>query len=257
MKTNSFSEFDDFNYAKMLDDLNQKIETNPNDIKLFVSRAHCKVNLSDIEGCLQDLEEAFKLEPNDPELFFERGELYHDLRRFEEAISDFSKAIELAPENAEYYYRRGLSVWANYSKKNIDESLKNAFTDFKIAISIDESYIDPYFEIAEIHELNQDFEKALLVYNKIISLDSKNATAFIRRGKCNIKLKNYSDSIKDFTNSIENKKLNFNAYYLRGWAKYLIKDFDGARADFNKNVQINSNANTLFYEDGDDFIKLF
>ena len=68
---------------------------------------------------------------------------------------------------------------------------------------------------------------------------------------------NYADALRNFSLEIEKNAANPNpiAFYNRGFAKYNLKDFQGAILDFNKALELKPNYFEAFIARGQSFSK--
>ena len=75
----------------------------------------------------------------------------------------------------------------------------------------------------------------------ICALDSYaqlNHKHFILMGRIDLSEENYSEAIQNFNMAIIAKPKDFEAYFLRGIAKFSLNDFNGAVSDFDKTLEI-------------------
>ena len=61
---------------------------------------------------------------------------------------------------------------------------------------------------------------------------------FVLMGKIELSKENYTEAIKDFNIAILAKPNDFEAYFLRGIAKYYLSDYSGAVDDFTRTLEI-------------------
>ena len=62
------------------------------------------------EKSLEEIEQAIKLFPQESKYYYSRGIFLHTLKRFHEALEDKNKAIELLPQKDDYYYSRSMTL---------------------------------------------------------------------------------------------------------------------------------------------------
>ena len=67
-----------------------------------------------------------------------------------------------------------------------------------------------------------------------------NYSYFLRAGNSDIINEHYVDAVKKLNTAIAYNKDGFEAYFLRGIAKYYLGDFEGAKSDFSETLQIHS-----------------
>lgn len=88
------------------------------------------------------------------------------------------------------------------------------------------------------YKLN-DYEGAMLDFNKAIELNSDFTYAYVFRGLVKDSLKNFEDAILDYNKAIELDPENSSAYYNRGIAKHDLKNYIGAILDYHKAIKLN------------------
>ena len=74
-----------------------------------------------------------------------------------------------------------------------------------------------------------------LAHNSYSQLNHKH---FILMGRIDLSEENYSEAILNFNKAVIAKPKDFEAYFLRGIAKYSLNDFTGAINDFSKTLEI-------------------
>jgi tetratricopeptide (TPR) repeat protein len=84
------------------------------------------------------------------------------------------------------------------------------------------------------------FFSVLLIFLAIsVSLKSQvNYDHFIRLGQMEMQKSRYLEAINNFNTAIYSKKEGFEAYFLRGIAKFSLGDFQGAINDFSKTIAL-------------------
>ncbi|HEY0031303.1 MAG TPA: tetratricopeptide repeat protein [Bacteroidia bacterium] len=141
-------------------------------------------------------------------------------------IGDPTKALSTAEE----YNLRAL----NKTKKG---KLAEAIADFDIAIAMAPTG-QFYFNRGYAKSLAENFEAAILDYDKTISLKYRMADAYFERGFCNDQSKAYAEAIEDYTKAIEQKKDYAEAYNNRAFVKTKQKNYKEAIQDFDKAIRI-------------------
>ena len=86
--------------------------------------------------------------------------------------------------------------------------------------------------------LEENYQKAIIYFNKEIERNPNNGGAYFYRGIQKHKLEDYQGAINDFTQAIKNKPNDAEAYYSRGTAKGKLEDYQGAINDFTQAIKI-------------------
>jgi tetratricopeptide (TPR) repeat protein len=224
-------------------------------------------------GNLADFDAAIRLAPNNPYFYFGRGDAFGDHRRWDEAFADFDRAIQVNPKlRKEFYEHRGYVKWMkNDLAGAIDEitsaleisadnpdllnrrallklwnrDLDGALADCDVGLisrpddlNLIETRIDVLIE-------QDKFETALNDLNKAIEFEA--ATKFLaRRGKVNRNLKNFDESIKDFSNAIKLNPLEPLYFVERAITWSAKKAFDEAMDDCDKAIAMNPEFRTAY-----------
>ena len=88
---------------------------------------------------------------------------------------------------------------------------------------------------------NEEFDKALESYNKILKIDPNNAKAYYNRGFTYNGLEQYDEALKDYDTAITLEPNNTNGYHSRGFTYNILKQYDKALKNYNKAIELNPN----------------
>lgn len=164
---------------------------------------------------------------------------------FKKAIQHYTKVTRKEPENSAAFYKRGL----NFLNQGY---LKNAFSDFSKALSLNQRDKNSLLSRAIYYEGIGDFEKALEDLNFAIKIDGDFEKAYTNRGYINFKLENFEQALKDFGNALAVRR-SFESYANRGYCYFADKDYEKAIEDFTqalnfapKNIETLYNRGTLY-----------
>ena len=83
-----------------------------------------------------------------------------------------------------------------------------------------------------------DYENAAKLYSDVLTMDSENLNAYLRRGFCYSVLKNYDGAVADFGVVIEKYGRDPYAYISRGSAYNKLEKYETALTDFDKALSI-------------------
>jgi tetratricopeptide (TPR) repeat protein len=120
-----------------------------------------------------------------------RGELKAKNNKFSEALKDYGAAIELNPTNEQLYIARG-NFHLEYPK-----DIKSAESDYTKAIKMRPDIIDTHGARGYFYFNNEEFEKAIIDFKSILSLDSCYINGIIQLGESyeSIGKFDYADSL--------------------------------------------------------------
>jgi tetratricopeptide (TPR) repeat protein len=139
--------------------------------------------------------------------------------------------------------------------KEIDNTLKNntlsnkqkalyaiLYLDEKIALLQQAS---DYLQRGQFNSDIQNYEQAISDFNKCITLDPKNITAYYSRALVHGTLNNYVLAINDLVNVVYFQPNNAKAYYQKGIFEYKNNNINQALEDLSKSGEL---GETLAYE---------
>jgi tetratricopeptide (TPR) repeat protein len=91
-----------------LQDLTQRIKKTPNNVNLFVARAHVNFILEHLEAAIKDYSDAIKIKPACAEAYAGRGEVFLSMKNMKNALDDLSQAHKLDPKNTDALSNRAM-----------------------------------------------------------------------------------------------------------------------------------------------------
>ena len=109
---------------------------------------------------------------------------------------------------------------------------------------------EEYFYSALKKKEQNDYDGAIVDYNKAIENNLNYTYAYNDRGIVKYILKDYDGAIVDYTKAIEINPNLFKPYYNRGTVKSSLKDYYGAIADYNKAIELDPDYAFAYYDRG-------
>lgn len=97
---------------------------------------------------------------------------------------------------------------------------------------------------------NKNYSSAIKDYTDLIALSPDFVSTYRNRGIAYQAIGQYSLSIGDENKYIEATPNDAFAYSTRGWSKYYQKDYMGSLADFNKQIELEPNSAFAYYNRG-------
>ncbi|MDU2065468.1 MAG: tetratricopeptide repeat protein [Sporomusaceae bacterium] len=146
---------------KVIHDLTNIINHNPNDFVAYAKRGEAYSNKKNFDLALNDFNKAIELNPKYAFAYAWRGYILAKMSKGDSAIADYSKAIEIDPDYAYAYQNRGLE----YAKK---KQLDIAITDYNKAIELNPKYKQAYFNRGIAYEQKQLYQEAIDNYRSLI-----------------------------------------------------------------------------------------
>lgn len=196
------------NYQKAIELSNQSINKKIN-IRAYIIRAICRVELKDYDASLDDLNSALTYysdyygsdNKEKARIYFYRGRCKQEKRRYNDAIDDFNTALSYNYTEAGYaYWNRGVC----------------------------------YYKLIKYKDADGDYIKAI----ERISDKEAQSSLYSNRGDCQAKLGNYETAYSLYARAITYNANNYNAYWLRAYYKDLDYKYEEALTDYNKAIEI-------------------
>ena len=160
---------------------------------------------------------------------------------YKEAISDYSLVLEIDPNNAWAYSSRGF-CWNKLERYIL------AIEDFTIAIKLEE---DPkkkgyaYQNRGQSKILMENYEEAILDYNKALELNGKDAISYYERGICNFNLGRQKLGLIDVNKAIALNDGYSYWYVERARIKEVLGDYEGALEDLERALELGAGDNAI------------
>ena len=217
----SYSQNIDSAYLETIDSI--RIDTSLTDSELFFKDSIAKLNQENLIFVNSRKEYNSGLE------LFNNG-------NSKDAIVNFTNAIFIDSSFSEAYFYRGKCY------ELFDTSL--AILDYQIAFSLDSMNLSPLYSVAKIQS-NLDINKAIKVYNSIISYNSEESKAYYEIGVLFYRKHNIDSAIQFFTNSIELNK-DPRAFNDRASCYRVLDSTDLAIKDYLKAITLNPELTFIY-----------
>ncbi|NMF58385.1 tetratricopeptide repeat protein [Pseudanabaena yagii] len=173
---------------------------------------------SEYKDALENFDLAIQIDPEYEDAWYRRGLTLAKLERYEEAIASFDKAIEITtlknPKNADkLWYDRGVA-YSNYKAYEEAISSFQKAIDIRKDYSLNTSYSDPNvfyydaeYKLGNALKENQEYEKAIKVYNKITETITGKAQVYFDLGQIyTIRNKDDKEAIQQYNKCLEYAK---------------------------------------------------
>ena len=251
-------------YDFILDKCNEKLQINSNNPLALKSKAGCLKSLKKYDDILICYDKLIEIDSNDSSALKLKVGCLKSLKKYDE-ISDILSKIK--PENGDdlrYLSERYLEI------KEFDESLKylnkyienfDFFNPFVVDmyLKLDKSkmafdYIhkalkknpNDYYVLCskgDYYEYTGKFDKALELYNKLISINKYNTLAYFHKIDLLLKLEKYSE-VKKVLLDIKHPN-NYNHWYRISKYYEQLNDYDNALEYIDKTINLNYNIEYL------------
>ena len=187
-----------------------------------MNRSLCFLDVDDPGSAEQDMNEAIDINPNDSRLYQRRGESRLLLHEFDTAIGDLKEALKCDPTAKS---RIDIQRTLGYAYANSDRH-ENALEFFRKAKdnaallqtnnTLDKSIIAPEIreqelldeemdmhEIAKSLQMVGEYDDAIRCFTNVIDLNPRNAHAYFRRAFAYKSIKEYELAAEDFERAKE------------------------------------------------------
>jgi tetratricopeptide (TPR) repeat protein len=154
-----------------------------------------------------------------------------DAKNYLGSIIDNTKALQINPFNDTAYINRAVS------KVYIIDSLNSAIVDLSKALALNTTRAALVYHVRGLIKGNlEDYRGAELDFSLALGEDNitpeLSITCYVDRARACISLKNYAQAIADYSSAIELNPTFADYYNLRGNARALDEDIDGACIDW-------------------------
>ena len=188
-------------YDKALADINEVLESEPNDPILIGTRAIVYYRMGRHHDALSEHNRAVELNPGQFRVFSDRGNVLSALGRHEEALADFSRAIERAadftvPELAVLYSNRGLTL-------SELERFEEALADLNRAVHLDPFAPGHHCNRGSILRHLHRLEEAAAEYTRAIELNPVLLEGIRGRATVNVMLGRFAQAEADISRTFE------------------------------------------------------
>lgn len=212
-----------------------------------LAQANKKQTQGQYRAAIKHYDAALQLNPDLTEAYHNRGALRNVFGQHKKAIADWNAALKRDPELTEAYYNRGAA-------KHLLGDYKGCITDCSAALQRNPDAVPAYYNRAQARmELNQyaegieDFDKAISLhlsrenlygayYNRALGKYLL-GQAKAAQGDEAEAVRLYHAAIPDYTQAIKvapDADLSSRNYNNRGYAKYLIAEYESAEGNMGK-----------------------
>ncbi len=174
-------------------------DIDPNNARLYISRAALRISKGMQKTALKDCEKAIQLDPADPDGYYNRACALYLGGNTEGARKDAEKAVKLKPDHADALYLSGVAKGELYQE---EEGLH----DIAEALKLKPSIPGGMMSMAVLLYEGERYEEAIDKFTEAMAVDTAElAAAHYYRGDCYYHLKNKEKACQDFAVSAELK----------------------------------------------------
>lgn len=251
-----------------LSDIGKAIQLNDKNADYFVALSDIYLAMNRVPNCMEALKRAEEIDPGNNNALLKLAEVYFILQDYKSVHLYTKKALDNNINDPMAYFIRGYAALEqgdtmmairNFEKTaDLDQGNYGAYIElgtmyslkhnplaegyFQTAIRIGPNRPEGYYMLGMFYQGQENFEKAVEIYEKLIVVSPGYKEAFYNLGYIN--LVHYFDfdaSVDYFTKAISIDPKYTDAYFNRGYSYELMGDFSNARKDYQKALEITPN----------------
>lgn len=139
------------------------------------------------------------------------------------------------------------SILESGKLSEVSGDYEEAIKLYSKVISMDSNNYDANLYLGNVYHIQNKYSKALTFYHKAIRIDSSRAEAYFYRGNLQIDLGSVFGAVNDYTLALEKDPNDMRIYMCRGFAFANMGDFYNAVNDYSIAVQLNPEASKSYY----------
>lgn len=218
------------NFEAAITNYDKLLELNPLNTQAYFQRGNFKMQIGDYPGAIDDFGQTIKLDNTLAEAYYNRGRSYATLEEFKEAIADFVRSAELNFKAAGAYYNSGL---ASLKINDLDKAKEYLLKC--IALDKKKEHASKAFHLLGVLEMMRENSSTSIGYfNRSIKLDSTFADAYFNRGIAYGMMKEYRKAIRDLNTCIKLGNTSPDVYFARGVNKISLFNYAAGCDDLAK-----------------------
>ncbi|HIJ60075.1 MAG TPA: tetratricopeptide repeat protein [Nitrospirae bacterium] len=240
----------------------------PDSLEIKKNFTLCLQLTGEIQKARQLYEEILQDDPYNHQILFNLSQIFYSAKQFDRTLEFLNRALKINPKDPESLNLLGLTFEALQNSKTAEGC-------FKRAIQLDKNNYRYYFNLANLHSRNGDTQKAIELYQKVVSLkpdfkdgwiqlgnhlksnkryeeaisvfnnvlkvDANSSDAYNNIGNCYKEMGQFELSLQYLKKAISIKPDHFGAYFNMGLVYKEIFDFKSAIHCYQKAIEINNN----------------
>ncbi len=215
---------------------------------VYYSKGDANGNDSDYDNAIEDFTRAIQFKPDFAGAYTNRGNAYVKKRNYDRGIEDHNKAIELKPDYANAYFNRGGAYKSKGDDCQNQGDYDLSIADFTQAIEINPNFVGAYNHRGVAYRAKGDYDRAITDFNKAIEF-KPDAEVYNNLGITYRKQGKIDRAIVDHNKAIECDSNFGSAYYNRGLARLLLREWERAKSDLMTAKAKGANIVTEFYKE--------
>lgn len=205
--------------------------------------------IEDYNAALEKVSAAIDLDQQNAEFFHLRSQTFLAFGYYDEAVSDVKMAIHLDQKNPEFFYTRGL---LNHKLKWNITAIHDLTRALHLGIK-DEAKV--YEARAHVYFDMKLYGKAISNCDSVIVFNPNSAKAYTMRGIAKQLDKDTEGALQDYVFALQLDPSNSDLWLNKGIVLYELQNYSEAISDFSKSLELNPNYEAYKYR-GAAYIKL-
>jgi tetratricopeptide (TPR) repeat protein len=253
---------------KALSDIGKAIELNNRNADYYVTLADLYLAMGKIPNCLDALKKAEEIDPENNDALLKLAEVYLILKDYRNSFDYTKKALDHDLNNPVAYFIRGyaymeqgdttLAIKSFQVAADQDQQYYNAYIELGLlyaakknplamsylqtAVAIDPDRAEGYYLLGLAYQEQEIIPKAIETYEKLLVVSPEYKEAYYNLGYINlVYLHDFNKAIQYFDKALLLDPGYTDAYFNRGYSYELNGDFDSARKDYRKALEITPN----------------
>ena len=162
-----------------------------------------------------------------------RGNYYAEKTLYEKALSDFNNCIALNKNDAKVYSNRG-NIFGLQGKFDL------ALADYSTSIKIEsKGNVEAYLNRAITYSMMKEYANSLDDYTRAIAIDPSSLKIYQNRAYTYLGSGNYQKSIEDYNYVLSYVPTDVGAYFYRAYDYFQLKNYAEAIKDNTRAVELN------------------
>lgn len=232
-------------YQTALVSFDQALALNPNNSDTWTYRGVVLGCLNCHKEAIASYDQAIEIQPDYYLPWDIRGLALLNLSRYEEAIANCDKALELVPDYHQFWINRGK---AQHYLGRYEEAIASYE-------KLPQPHLEPSYAIAWQalgHQQIQldNYNAALVSFERAIELDSNSPNAWINRGVALIRLNRYEEALSSVERAIELDPNDHHAWCNRSTALLNLGRYQEALTSSDRALKLDSHCPTVWKNQG-------
>lgn len=213
--------------------MNDRIDADPDDPKLYASRALINNARGVLPAAIRDIQKAIELDSTQQDYYLLLGDFAFRALQVKESVEAFRKCLALNSTNREANLK---FAELNLYLKAYPDALKYA----NDALALDDRQAKPYFIKGFVYQETKDTARAISSFQTVVELDPGYYDAYIQLGNIFSK-RNNPLAAQYYTNALRVRPSSTEALYNRGLFLQNVGKLDLAEKDYQAILNMNPN----------------